>query len=358
MNRNRHAPWLTLCLIAANLLVAVAAVLQQLRGDDSLSNRLAFFAQRPEASAVFSSMFLHENLFHLLANMLFLAAIGTAVEASTGWLKYGFVYLVGGLFGVGAHYLAFRNVPMGAGLMGASASIAACIGFAGVRFSRIKVPVLPKVSVPAWALVVLWAGLQLTGMMMSPDSSGGVAFSAHLGGFGWGLLASVLLRAPDVARIEEAYHSIEKPIGRSLVAKKSAAEHILSAHPNDVKALQELAETERSLGDITAEKRVQIQIANVGSVHDRTVAILRLEEMRALTEIDATQLMKIAEHVEPEAKGAIWRSIALMPVGHPERPNALLALATIDPSGNWSQRLKEDYAMDPIIDIARAKGVL
>ena len=54
------------------------------------------------------------------------------------------------------------------------------------------------VVIPAWVFLVIWFGFQLissSASLQHPQSGGGVAFFAHIGGFVFGLLAVRLFKS-------------------------------------------------------------------------------------------------------------------------------------------------------------------
>jgi len=73
-----------------------------------------------------SSIFLHGSVEHLLGNMLFLIALGLLVEAPLGALRFGLLYLLGGI-GAGLAWQAEMSGELTSAL-GASGAIAALMG--------------------------------------------------------------------------------------------------------------------------------------------------------------------------------------------------------------------------------------
>ncbi|ABK60459.1 rhomboid family protein [Clostridium novyi] len=63
---------------------------------------------------LFTCMFLHGGLIHLLANMYALGAIGPIVERIYGKVKYIIIYLVGGIISSIASHFFLRGVSIGA----------------------------------------------------------------------------------------------------------------------------------------------------------------------------------------------------------------------------------------------------
>jgi membrane associated rhomboid family serine protease len=146
----------------------------------------------------FTSMFLHGSWGHLISNSLFLWVFGNNVEDSMGRLRFVFFYLVCGLV-AGAAQVAVdpaSAVPM----VGASGAISGVMGAYLVLYPRVSVNMLfifivifRVIPLPAWLVLVYWFGLQLLSVLPQfagapGETSGGVAFMAHIGGFLAGLI--------------------------------------------------------------------------------------------------------------------------------------------------------------------------
>ena len=127
---------------------------------------------------VFTSMFLHGNLWHLVGNLLFLCVFGPAVEEALGGFRYVALYLLAGVVAAAAHL--YVNLGSFAGLTGASGAIGGVLGAYFVLFpaERIQVwVVIDTVPVAAWLMLSVWFVAQV--FLPQP----GVANWAHVGGF-------------------------------------------------------------------------------------------------------------------------------------------------------------------------------
>jgi membrane associated rhomboid family serine protease len=143
--------------------------------------------------AILYSMFLHGSLLHIGGNMLFLWIFGNNIEDRMGKVGYAAFYLAGGAVAAATHILlnADSTIPV----VGASGAIAAVMGAYLVLFPN--APVLTAFifffvflrEVPAKWLLVLWFVSQF---FIGPSE--GVAWSAHVGGFVFGVVAGWLLR--------------------------------------------------------------------------------------------------------------------------------------------------------------------
>jgi membrane associated rhomboid family serine protease len=170
--------------------------------------------QPPFWVTLFSSMFMHGGLLHLLGNMLFLWIFGNNIEDSMGRLTFLAFYLLGGFAALGLHILSDPNsvVPT----VGASGAIAAVLGAYARLYPRARVVTLvfiiiifTVVTLPALVVLGLWFLLQLLPAFSDPISGGGggVAYFAHIGGFIFGLVA-IKLFANNIHEDYERPHRI------------------------------------------------------------------------------------------------------------------------------------------------------
>jgi membrane associated rhomboid family serine protease len=162
-----------------------------------------------EAVTVFTSMFMHANLVHLVGNMWFLWIFGDNIEDALGHTRYVLFYAIGGV--VAALAQVFMNVASPVPMVGASGAIAAVTGAYMILYPRAPILILNPVPllwfvmgitllVPAWLVagefffLNLFTGIQ--SLHAAPGAQmGGVAFFAHLGGFVAGFLLVKPMRA-------------------------------------------------------------------------------------------------------------------------------------------------------------------
>ena len=149
----------------------------------------------PVLLTLFTSMFLHGGLAHILGNMLYLVIFGDNVEDALGHARYLVFYLVCGAAAGLSHVFvtaAFGGNPL-LPTLGASGAISGVLGAYIVLFPRNRVRILWLFSileVPAIIAIGIWFAFQLVSSAgMLGAQIGGVAYGAHIGGF----LAGVLL---------------------------------------------------------------------------------------------------------------------------------------------------------------------
>ena len=140
---------------------------------------------------IFTSMFMHGSLVHLLGNMLFLWIFGNNVEDYLGKGNFILFYLLCGIVAALTQVLVNPNstVPM----VGASGAIAGVLGGYLVLYPYAKVTTvfifgffIRLVRIPASVVLSFWILYQfLYGLsyFAARIGEGGVAWFAHIGGF-------------------------------------------------------------------------------------------------------------------------------------------------------------------------------
>jgi len=197
-------PVVTLSLIAVNLLVFGHEILLGPRAPEFI--RLYGFipaelSQRP--LTLFSSMFVHGGILHIVGNMLYLWIFGDNIESAFGHVRFLLLYLAFGVVGTLVHSLSDSGstVPM----VGASGAVAGVLGAYLLLYPRARVLTViffgffvRLIWIPAVWVLGLWIVLQVINTLPSINRGvGGVAFFAHIGGFAAGVLAAL----PVVRRI-------------------------------------------------------------------------------------------------------------------------------------------------------------
>lgn len=137
---------------------------------------------------VFTSMFLHGGLFHILGNMLYLWIFGNNVEDSFGHGRFLLFYILSGVFAALSQYLydPLANVPM----IGASGAVSGVLGAYLILYPYARVVTavfififIKLVELPAFIFLTFWFFMQVLYSGVE-----GVAWYAHIGGFVFGLL--------------------------------------------------------------------------------------------------------------------------------------------------------------------------
>ena len=195
-------PFVTYIIIGINSLVFIYQYL--ILPPESLGHIISTYALTPAAPSVitvFTSMFMHGGLMHIIFNMWFLWIFGDNIESVLGHKRYALFYL---LCGVGA---ALAQIQINTGsqipMVGASGAIAGVLGAYLIRFPRATVHVLviliifiTFIRVPAMVVIGIWFLSNLTAGLGTPgiEETGGTAWFAHLGGFVSGVVLNQVFK--------------------------------------------------------------------------------------------------------------------------------------------------------------------
>lgn len=201
-NPSGRTPFVTLALLAANVLVFLAYY-PAATSDFALARFYMHWGLVPLRlmsgegyETLVTHMFLHGGWMHLAGNMLFLWIFGDNLEDQMGHFGFLLFYLAAGLAAAGLQIAADpgSSVPM----VGASGAIAGVMGGYLLLFPRARVDVLLILviffrifALPAWLVLGLWFGIQLVSGLATPTDAGGVAYWAHAGGFIAGLVLTL-----------------------------------------------------------------------------------------------------------------------------------------------------------------------
>jgi membrane associated rhomboid family serine protease len=159
----------------------------------------AAFPDKSVWAAVLVSMFLHGSVVHLAGNLLFLWIFGNNIEDHLGHLRFIAFYVVGGIAATLTYIVL--NPDSTLGMVGASGAIAAVMGAYFVWFpdapvrTWISFLLFVVVRIRAKWVLGFWFVLQF---FTAPNS--GVAWAAHVGGFVFGVVIGLLVRASRMAR--------------------------------------------------------------------------------------------------------------------------------------------------------------
>ncbi|NWF26836.1 rhomboid family intramembrane serine protease [Streptomyces sp. PKU-EA00015] len=183
----------TKVLLAINLVVFVLGAV-----NDRLVDALALIGQWPPAPflpsegvaegewyRLVTSMFLHQEIWHIAFNMLGLWWLGGPLEQALGRSRYLALYLISGLAGSALTYLL---ADPGQGSLGASGAIFGLLGATMVLMRRLRYDMRPVIALLAINLVItfFWPG---------------IAWQAHVGGLIAGAaIAYGLVHAPQGKR--------------------------------------------------------------------------------------------------------------------------------------------------------------
>lgn len=185
---------ITKILLALNVAVFIVVYVKgSLLQDLTLLGRANFYyGGPPEGVAegqwyrLVTSMFLHQEVWHIAFNMLGLWWLGGPLEAALGRARYLTLYLLSGLAGSALTYwLAAPNQPS----LGASGAIFGLLGATAVLMRRLNYDMRPVFALLAVNLVITF------------NPWGGIAWQAHVGGLIAGTLIAIgMVHAPRERR--------------------------------------------------------------------------------------------------------------------------------------------------------------
>ncbi|MFF3174132.1 rhomboid family intramembrane serine protease [Streptomyces sp. NPDC057900] len=185
---------ITKILLGINIAVFVAVLANSALVDDLvLLGRANFYYGGPlEGIAegqwyrLVTSMFLHQEVWHIAFNMLGLWWLGGPLEAALGRARFLALYMLSGLAGSALTYwLAAPNQPS----LGASGAIFGLLGATAVLMRRLNYDMRPVFALLAINLIITF------------NPWGGIAWQAHVGGLVAGtLIAIAMVHAPRERR--------------------------------------------------------------------------------------------------------------------------------------------------------------
>lgn len=219
----QRQPLVTVALVAINVAIFVAAhSLGWSAREYGLQPAGLWAGDLGQLRNLLLAAFLHFGPLHLAGNMLFLWVFGANVEDEMGHLGFAAFYVACGI-GAGlieSAIFASDTIPR----IGASGAIAGVLGAYLVLLPLSPIGIMSVHVLPFWALGLLdgqgerrpptfdvsalivigvWLALQVMGSFGSVGGAGGgIAYTAHLGGFAVGFLIVQVLRrgfgfAPD-----------------------------------------------------------------------------------------------------------------------------------------------------------------
>ena len=159
--------------------------------------------QEPGPSPIYltllTSMFMHGGIAHIAGNMLFLWIFGDNVEHRVGHIPYALFYIAAGIIASFAQIAVNPDSVIPS--LGASGAISGVLGAYLVMFPSNKVTVIlgrAPTQVPAIVAIGIWAVFQFISgfgaIATTDETTGGVAYLAHIGGFIAGVIFGLIGR--------------------------------------------------------------------------------------------------------------------------------------------------------------------
>lgn len=144
--------------------------------------------------SIITFMFVHIDIWSLIANMLWLWAFGTIMQTLYGAGRLAPLYIYGGLAGGIFFLLAGVFTEGGSSLAGASASVMAVAVAVTVAAPGYRIFPMLSGGIPLWVLTLIYVIINLAGLSYNPAN-----YTALLAGAGMGYVYITLLnRGRDI----------------------------------------------------------------------------------------------------------------------------------------------------------------
>lgn len=138
---------------------------------------------------------LHGDIFHLAGNCLFLVVFGRTLERLFGARVLLILFPALGIAGFVAEWAMHAASPVP--VIGASGAIAALMGAYLPLFPGARIRMVfwfgwfwKRFTLPAWAFLPYWMGLQLLSIVLGAQD--GIAYAVHAGSFAAGAIAAII----------------------------------------------------------------------------------------------------------------------------------------------------------------------
>ena len=248
-------------LILTTLLSAWLILADRIAGPGRTAEMLAAVGLTPlrfHPLTLFTYIFFHASIAHLIINLFYLYVFGAGVEEAVGRSWYVLLYLACGAVGGLLQWLVTVTLlsPMAAAvpIVGASAACAGLMGLFAVRYYRARLafvglPFRPHVVSVVALFLFMEIGLGLYALIAG-SAADGVAHWAHVGGFIFGLGCAHLLglsAAGTRAYLSaDATHAMDRSVPGAAIRKW---ELLLAREPDNPAVHEELARAWLLLGD-------------------------------------------------------------------------------------------------------------
>lgn len=183
-------PFVTIALVAANVLVYIILEIMGSTEDGTFmyQHGALYAADVVESGAywqLFTSMFLHFGISHLMNNMLMLFLVGERLEKAAGHVKFAVIYLVSGFLANAFTVYYYYSTGDSAISAGASGAIMGIIGamFGWIIRNRGTVEGVDRRGIIILAFFTLYSGFV----------SSATNNAAHISGMLFGFLLGLIL---------------------------------------------------------------------------------------------------------------------------------------------------------------------
>lgn len=208
-------------------------------------NKLGFTPKRFGFFKLFTHMFVHANMFHLIFNMLFLWLVGCNIEDTWSWKVFLGLYLLSGVVACLLHAAVYSGslTP----LVGASGAIAGIMGAFMIRHYKTKIrfayffwlifvpPIFGSFAVYAGIALPIWFVMQIVSAQWSVET--GTAYYAHIGGFIFGAAVGIGMKYLGIEKkyvapmVEDSFEKLKMSAKMKDVCKKMDVNDTINAMP-------------------------------------------------------------------------------------------------------------------------------
>lgn len=217
--------------------------------------KVGFKPKQFDMLKLFTALFVHGNLFHLVFNMLFLWLVGCNIEDDWGWKVFLGLYLVSGVVATMSHTVVAPQSDMP--LIGASGAIAGVMGAFMIRHFKTKVrfayffwfllkPYFGTFAIYAGVALPFWFLEQILSASWSMSMKGsGTAYWAHVGGFVFGAMVGLSMKFLGwekkyvVPMVEDSFEKLKLSYVMKEANKKLEAGDTTGAIPLFLQAIEE-----------------------------------------------------------------------------------------------------------------------
>lgn len=140
---------------------------------------------------LFTCIFLHIGIMHLLCNMYSLYIIGREVENLFGKIKYIIIFILSGIFG-SIMSLAFTHNTISAGASGAIFGLLGALLYFGMHYRTYLGEAIKRSIIP---IIVI--------NLIIGFFAEGIDLAAHMGGLVGGVLVSMMVGVPDKSKTKD-----------------------------------------------------------------------------------------------------------------------------------------------------------
>lgn len=152
---------------------------------------LDILVKNGEYYRLFTCIFLHIGIMHLICNMYSLYVIGREVESLFGKVKYIIIFILSGIFG-SIMSIAFTHNTISAGASGAIFGLLGALLYFGINYRTYLGEAIKRTIIP----------IIVVNLIISFFAEG-IDLAAHIGGLVGGVLVSMMVGIPDKSKTRD-----------------------------------------------------------------------------------------------------------------------------------------------------------